>query len=414
MTLHTIRSTTIAALLGSTTVVCAGCIETLESGELGQLRYIGDYRGEDHFRSVPPIADLTGNVYYLYGSPQSQEVRASVGFWEGGGWRGQCVVHKNPGRGVHGWVGYTFEHAYFWSGDALAELGANQNCRQLLDRDPVTAADLSFKAVIPWARVRPTTRTLVALIQSPSDPVPFQVVVDLDLLRYTRFEEFTPRAAQEVQFLGVGADPDDDSGFFVVKYSIDETVRVEGRFIDQDAQVTDIVNLPGLEMLEEDAMTGFMQVNGAGWVAGVLDTGEVVTFNRESGGFRDAGNLEPVGVHKWEGDVWIVGTANGRPAIARVNDAGNLEKPRVWESAEATARALQGQIVIQDDRFTPYRTLTWNSPTAAVGPFPLLYSSALHPYTDGETVISVAGPSYMTAGQTFTSVAVGPVGVSYP
>jgi hypothetical protein len=394
-----------------------GCIEFLAPGELGEMRYIGDSRGEDVFRFIPPISDNNGNVYYLNGSTMSdQDITATVGNELGGGWRGRCSVHKNPGRGAHGWVGYSFDTAYFWSGDALASLDALGDCKQLLDKDPVTRANLAFKAVIPWVRVTPTARTMVAMVQSPTDPVPFFVVIDLDIRRYDRFQEFEPRGAIDVEVLGVGADPDNDAGFVVVKYTLGEQVRVEGRFVDRNGEVTDIVNLPvmPLQNYGEDTMTGFMQINSAGWVSGVLEDGFVLVFNRTRGAVRDNGNFETVGVHRWEGETYVVGTANGRPAIARVQDDGTLASPRVWESAEATARAMQGNVVIQDDRFQPHRTLTWPNPGPAFGAFPWLYPHTPHRYTQDTSLLSIAGPAYMAAGETYTAIAVGPVGLSYP
>jgi hypothetical protein len=298
----------------------------------------------------------------------------------------------------------------------LAQLRADGDCRQLLDRDPVTRASLFFKAVIPWVRVTPTARTMVAMVQSPTDPVPFLVVIDLDIARYDRFFEFEPRGAQQVEVLGVGADPSTDSGFVVVKYALGEQIRAEARFVDRNARVTDIVNLPvpPLDLYTEDAIPGFLQKNDAGWVAGVLDDGFVLVFDRNRGAVRDPGNLEAIGVHRWEGETFVVGLANGRPALSRVNDDGTLASPRVWEAAEATARALRGQIVIQDDRFQPHRTLRWSNPGPAFGPFPFLYPHSPHRYTESTSLLSIAGPDYMVAGETFTAVAVGPVGLSYP
>jgi hypothetical protein len=406
-----------ALALAATTASTAGCIEFLAPGELGEMRYIGDSRGEDIFRFIPPISDNNGNVYHLNGSTESdQDILATVGNALGGGWRGRCSVHKNPGRGAHGWVGYSFDTAYFWSGDALASINAVGDCKQLLDRDPITRANLAFKGVIPWVRVTPTARTMVAMVQSPTDPVPFFVVIDLDIRRYDRFEEFEPRAAQDVEVLGVGADPDNDAGFAVVKYLIGEETRVEARFVDRNANVTDIVNLPvpPLDMYGEDALTGFMQINSAGWVAGVLEDGPVVVFNRQRGAVRDNGGFETVGVHRWEGETYVVGVASGRPAIARVQDDGSLANPQRWQASEETARSLQGNVVIQDDRFQPHRTLTWPSPVSAYGQFPWMYPHSPHRYTEDTGLISIAGPSYTAAGETYTAIAVGPAGLSYP
>jgi hypothetical protein len=68
-----------AAALGSLAMPVTGCIDYLEAGELGEMRYIGDYRGEDVFRFIPPISDNNGNVYHLNGSTDNdQDILATV------------------------------------------------------------------------------------------------------------------------------------------------------------------------------------------------------------------------------------------------------------------------------------------------------------------------------------------------
>jgi hypothetical protein len=416
----------VRALLAALACTLPGCLEYLESGELGQMRYVADVAGDESFRASPAVSDRNGNVYALFGSRELAQTQAAVGYAGGGGWRGQCEVHEGTDRGVHGWVGVAQDRAWYWSGDSLVELsGVHANCRQILRRDPTSRADLAFEGVIPWVKLTPSRTTLVALVDAPSDPVPFFVMVDLDLRRYTKLEEFVPRNGSEVTVLGTGADPEHDAGFMVVRYVIDEAVRVEARFVDDDAHVTDIVNVPGLELAEEDAFTGFMEIGADGWVGGVVvpeppampeeaPRVAVLLFNREEAVLiEDLGSLAPVGVHAWDGRAYVVGVANGRPALAEILD-GRLGDPRVWTTSERVARSLQANVVVQDDRFTPVRTYTWDDPRQAFGAFPLLTPSSPHAYAIGESLMVIAGPSYETAGETFTSVAVGPVGIEYP
>jgi hypothetical protein len=401
--------------LGLATTCLAGCLEYLEPGELGQFRFVGDARFDETFRFTPPTSDRLGNVYVLIGAPDVAGVEATVGYEGGGGWFGRCAVHENATRGVHGWVGRARDRAWFWSGDALVEVsGQTSDCRDILDTDPKSAADLAFKAVIPWVKETPSRTTMVAFIQSPSDPVPYWVVVDLDLRRYTTAEEFVPRGGSDVTVLGVGADPDNDSGFVLLRYEIEGAIRVEGRFLADDATVTDIANIDGLQMAAMDEMTGFMQVNNAGFVAGITKAGELVVFNENGGEVRTDLPLTPIGIHKWEGEVYVVGTGSGRPAVAKLGENGGLGSPRVWGASERAAASLRGTLRVQDDRFTPVDTRTWTDPVGAFGPFPFLTPHSPHPYAVDTTLLLIAGPSYMTAGETFTSIAAGPVGISYP
>ncbi len=407
---------------GFAALACGGCIDYLEPGELGQFRYIGDYIADEAFLFPRPVADRNGSIYALMGSRDLAQTEATVGYPAGGGWRGRCSVHQNVDRGLHGWLDTTVDRAWYWSGDALVEVnGVTSDCRQVLARDPNSQSQLAFKALIPHVKWTPSRRTMVGLVQAPSDPVPFQVVIDLDIRRYSRFEEFVPRNADNVVSLGTGADASTEAGFMVVRYEIpgseggDPDVRVEARFMDADAEVTDIVRISGLDAYGQDAMTGYMQLGDAGWAAGVLDDGTVLVFDHDSARhITDTGPLEPVGVHLWEGTAWVVGMANGRPVISAVGASGNLESPVVWAASESLARALNSNVVIQDDRFTPIRTLTWASPDPAFGAFPLVVPNAPWPYAVDSSLLMLAGPTYSTGGQSFVSLAAGPVGLSYP
>lgn len=409
-------------LLGLAALACGGCLEYLEPGDLGQFRYLGDYVAEEEFLFPRPVADRNGSIYALMGSPDLAQTEATVGYPSGGGWRGRCSVHQNVDRGLHGWLDTTVDRAWYWSGDAIAEVnGTTSDCRQILSRDPNSQSQLAFKAVIPQVKWTPSRRTMVGLVQAPSDPVPFQVVIDLDIRRYSRFEEFVPRNADNVVSLGVGGDESTEAGFMVVRYEIgdsdteDPDVRVEARFLNANAEVTDIVAVSGLDAFEEDAMTGYMQIGTAGWAAGVLSDGSVLLFDRSNARhITDTGPLEPVGVHLWDGTAWVVGMANGRPSIAAVNAQGRLDSPVVWAASERLADSLRTNVVVQDDRFTPIRTLTWANPEPAFGSFPLVVPNAPWAYATDTSLLMVAGPSYTSGGQTFVSLAAGPVGLSYP
>jgi hypothetical protein len=392
----------------------AGCIEYLDSGELGQFRYFGDVRGAAPLRFSAPISDREGNAYVLFGDHIS-EITAYVG-QAGGGWSGGCTLHENATRGAHGWVGRAQDRAWYWSGDSLVAVdGRTGGCREILDRDPFSLADIGFKSVIPWVKETPSRTTAVGMVRSPSDRVPFYILIDLDVGVYTDVHEFVPRGARDVVSLGVGANPDEHSGFQVVRYEVgDGDLRVEGRFIDHEANITHIANIVGLEDQDEDAVVGFMQQNPAGWVTGVLESGEVFTFDRKAGRVRSTANLQAVGVHRWDDQVYVVGIGNGRPAVSRVAENGELEAPQLWESSERTARALQTSLRIMDDRIRPVRFVTWASPTQAVGEFPFLHPHSPHRYGIDTTLLLLAGPSYTTAGESFTSSALGPVGLTYP
>ena len=285
----------------------------------------------------------------------------------------------------------------------------------MLDIDPTSRADIAFKGVIPWVRDTPSRVTLVALVQSPSDRVPFHTLVDLDVRLYADIVEFIPRGANDVEVLGTGADPEAEIGFYVVKYVIGDETRVEARFIDANAQVQDIVNLQGLEAFAEDSILGYMQASEAGWVGGLLQSGELLLFSRDGGRIQDdLGNVEVRGVHRADGDLWIVGVANPRPVLSRVDDNGNLGPPQVWSTSEQLARTLNGPLRVRDDRFTPIELRRWDSARATNGEFPFLSPFSPHTFALDTALLIISGPSFESGGLTRTEQAIGPVGIAYP
>ena len=83
-----------------------GCIDYLDPGEVGAVRYFGEvrYTPGTPLPLLPPIADRDGNAYVLSGSRDLRQVTAFTG-QAGGGWSSGCALHKGDDRGAHGWIG---------------------------------------------------------------------------------------------------------------------------------------------------------------------------------------------------------------------------------------------------------------------------------------------------------------------
>ena len=396
-------------------LTASGCVDYLDPGELGVLRYFGEVRGAPPLTLLPPIADRDGNSYVLWGARDRSEVLAFVGH-AGGGWTSGCAVHKGDDRGAHGWVGRAQDRAWYWSGDALVEVsGATGSCKAVLDRDPASNADLAFLGVIPHVREAPSRTTLVAMVQSPADPVPFQGVIDLGLGRYSDLVRFEPADAAGVTVLGTGADASGEIGVMLVRWQQGADVRVEGRFLDgagRTVAVAPVDNVPA--MLAEDAVLGSLQVSDRGLVAGLLEGGDLVTFDRDGGGVRSfALDMTPAGVHRAGGALWLVGDAGG-PVVARLDADGVPGSAQRWTASERVEAALAGEVTVLDDRTDPRRYVSWNDPRSAMGAFPFLTAAGPHAYAQDTTAWLVAGPSYQAGGEPRTSVALVPVGISYP
>ena len=100
--------------------------------------------------------------------------------------------------------------------------------------------------------------------------------------------------------------------------------------------------------------------------------------------------------------------------VARLGPDGGAAAPEVWRASERAAATLAAGITVLDDRTEPRRWVAWDAPATAMGPFPLLSSHAPAHFADGTTGWLVAGPWFEAGGQVYTSVAFGPLGISYP
>jgi len=311
-----------AAAFAVALLVCSGCVDYLEPGEYGTLRYFGEISGQIPLRLIPPVSDRDGNVYVMYGAPDLNEVEVFVGHAPGS-WSAGCNIHKGDDRGAHGWIGRDQDRAWYWSGDSVVEVsGRTGSCTAVLDRDPISGANLLFQGVIPMVKETPSRTYMLALIQSPADPRPFHVVIDLDLQRYSNLIPFEPNNATEVVVLGTGADPDTETGLILVKYMQGGFPVVEAIYLNLDGDIIARTPVSGVDGSLEDAVLGYLQSSDGDSVVGLLETGELVAYSRMGGGTRGVSDFTAVGVHRWNGELFLVGEGGGSPAIARLDLAG--------------------------------------------------------------------------------------------
>ncbi|HEU5057738.1 MAG TPA: hypothetical protein VFU21_14495 [Kofleriaceae bacterium] len=403
-------------LIAAALVALGGCVDTLEPGEHGVMRYFGEVRGAPPLALLPPIADRDGNVYVLYGARELSTALAFVGH-AGGGWTGGCSLHKGDSRGAHFWVGRAQDRAWYWSGDALVEVdGGTGSCKLVLDKDPASNTDLLFMGVVPFVKEAPSRTTLVALFTSPADPVPYHGVIDLDLGRYSELDRFEPRDAENVVVLGTGSDEDGEVGVMLVGYTLGGELVLEGRFLDDAGRTTAVAPISGGdELLGQDAVLGQLQVSPDGTVAGLLADGRMVLFDDNGGSVGSfALDMTPVGVHRDPGgSLWLVGESGG-PVVARLGSDGRPGAPVAWTASERAAAAVSGDVRVLDDRTDPRRYTTWPDPVSAMGAWPFLTAAPPLVYAEDATAWLFAGPSYSVSGEPRTSVALAPVGITYP
>lgn len=390
------------------TLALASCGDTYEPGSFGEFRFIGRVRGQPPLSVIPPISDRRGNVYTAYGAIGLPETVAFASRTAGSS-RQACTETKGDTFGLHGWVGFADDRAWYWSGDALVRVSGDGGCGRILNVDPATNADLQFKAVMPWVRITGTRNTLVALVQSAGDVVPFSVLVDLERNLMTNVLAIPGRGP--VTILGVGAEPGGDDRVTLVARG----GAMEALFFDEEANLTETTAVAGTPPPEYGVL-GYLRMNERGTVVGLTSVGSLVVFNRGGGGLVPLPDgFTPVGVHLWNDAFYVVGTSGDRPAVIPVDAVGQPGAPVAWEASETAAANLSGPIVVNDDRTFPVRETTWVDVKSAMGAAPFLSPFSPWPHSNGTTLWVVAGPvSDPGSGRPLTSIAIVPVGIAYP
>jgi hypothetical protein len=394
----------------------AACAPELAPGEWGIFRYAGNVFGVTPLDLVPPISDREGNYYLLYGADKSPKNKPQLFIgYRGGVWDGGCAVTQGMGFGPHGFVGRAQNQAWYWSGEGLVGASAfSGGCEQILPSDPNSGAKLSFIAVVPFVRETPSKLSLVAWVQSPGDDRPFVVLVDLNASVFRSVVELAPNTLTNVTVLGVGADPDTSEGVVLFSYKLGEQLRVEARFYDADAAETGRLLLSGLDDLGAYDIVGYFERSTEGVWAGLDRKGQLLMFDRKGGQRRAITNFTPVGVHRFDGELYLVGTSGQTPVAAPIDPSGKLGAPKTWQVSVDAARALGSTIEVIDDRTLPSRRTAWSNPRTAMGAFPFLHAHSPHRYADQTTLWLVAGPTLKSGGVDRTAIACAPVGIAYP
>lgn len=374
---------------------------------------LGTARTAPPMAVLAPVTDRSGNVYVLAGSRDLTDVNVFVAR-KGGGVYSGCHITKGDSLGAIGWVGFTDTRQFYWSGGSLVAVnGANGDCRAVLDRDPATGTELSFRGVFPWVNDTPSKTTLNAFIQSPSDPVPYMVTVDLNARISTVSRPFTPDGAANVVIHGTGANAKLRNGVVLLSYERNDKRSTFGRFYDEEGELSDTVSIAGAGDVPAYGIRGFLQESDQGLVAGLTSDNRVVLFDASGGRIVAAPNMEPGGIHYWDGSLYLVGMANNRPVLAPIDDSGQIGAVVPWASSSRIAGNL-GTLDIVDDRVPPARTFAFRPARNAIGPFPLVTEQSSFKYADGTTLMLLAGPTFGEDTDAFTQIAVTPVGVSYP
>ena len=119
-------------------------------------------------------------------------------------------------------------------------------------------------------------------------------------------------------------------------------------------------------------------------------------FDRSGGQRVTPTGIDPVGVHRWEGGLWLVGVAGGRPAVVQIEDSGSLGGCK--HGREQRGEQLTGKKAdVIDDRSLPSAQIEWSN-LERHGPVSVLHSHSMHKYATDTTAWLIAGPSFTSFG----------------
>lgn len=404
------------------------CGTTLQEGELGTARLVGYVRGAPPAVQVlAPSADRAGNIYILAGSKRFPETTVYVGR-AGGGFASGCRLGKGDTYGPFGWLGFASaarengtsvldvsrsDRQWYWSGAALVRVTSQGDCRRVLDRDPSTGTDLLFDAVLPRVYETATRTSLVALVRAQVETLPFTIRVDLNANTYTSPRGFEPATAKDLVIHGVGASGVTGEGWVLASFVDGGAALTEARFYDVDGVLLARAPIENRgDPIPPYGVRGFLQGDKNGLVAGLLDDGRVVVFDRGRGRVVDGPSMEAVGVHTWRGALYVVGSRDDGAAVARIGEDGAIGAVLPWAASRAMAETLGGPLDVTDDRAPPRRTERITP--RATGRAPFVTEHSPHPYADGTTLLTIAGPTVGEGDASFTLIAVAPAGITYP
>ena len=399
----------VAALLG------VACVPSLEEGTLGLPRVVGSVRGKPPLEVIAPTSDRSGNLYILAGSKARPDLQLFVG-QAGGGFVSGCRLTKDDTIGVHGWVGRAQERSWYWSGRALVAVnGRTGDCKRVLDRDPSTGSDLSFRAVLPWVSDTPSLTSVVALVDTPTDATPFTVRVDLNAGIYTTPRPFEPAFAREVVIHGVGAHLESKTGVALLGFKVGPEVRTEVRFFGPDGESLASGPVSGGGTLTPYSVRGFLAFSKDGFGAGVLNDKRIVVFSRAGGQVRASlPDFDAVGAHSRSGNVFLAGTSPRGAAIVRLGPDGAFGPVEPYTASARAGATLSGPVEVTDDRAPPRRAMTFDAPKNAIGPFPFVGEHSPDAYSDNATLLLIGGATYGEGANVFTQIAVAPYGYEAP
>jgi hypothetical protein len=165
-------------------------------------------------------------------------------------------------------------------------------------------------------------------------------------------------------------------------------------------------------------VSGYLEFSDAGLGAAVVGDGFVLALAGGQGRLLDpseaSSGFVAVGVHRFEGRLFVVGTQDKQPTIAPLLESGTFGAFTAWNASQAVLTTLAAGITVVDDRTTPIQNRRWDRVRSAIGTHPFLSAHSPELVAGGTVAWAFAGPFFSAAGESVTQIGIGPVGISYP
>jgi hypothetical protein len=344
--------------------------------------------------TVPPITDRNGNIYVVTGAIDTAGTAQPGQIYVGGtrgGWTSACATGFGPDGVGAGWIGAVDDKAWLWTHAAIIQIDTTGKCTTILDRDPVSMADLRYESVAPVIEQTISAVRAVAIVTLASDARRYLVTIDLTVPRITS----SMPVPDGVGVLGGGG----GGG--------------TGAFLLDDGQL--LLATPGDGLTAQYPVTGATAVHGE---IGVGDDGSIAAVLADGSTLVGSGPQVQVvpatipasgTIRDDDGNLWL--TAVG-PKLVPVR-GGNLGAPVDWTSAAAADAAIQAGVMVVDERAGGRTGSTWLARNV-LEDATLVGSLGALPYAVGVRGWLIGDAPVDRGGQSFSNVAFVPLGVTFP
>jgi hypothetical protein len=302
-----------------------------------------------------------------------------------------CTTGFGPDGVGAGWIGAVDDKAWLWTPAAIIQVDSTGKCTTVLDRDPVSMADLRYAAVAPVIEQTISSVRTVAMVTLASDARNYLVTIDLTVPRIVS----SMPVPDGVNVLGGGGGGS------------------TGAFLLDDGEL--LFATPSDGLTAQASVTGGLAVHGEigvgddGSIAAVLADGSVLVGDSRQVTVMPSPIPASGTIRDDDGNVWL--TAVGWKLMPV--RGGSLAAPVDWTSASAADAAIQAGVFVVDERAGGRTSSTWLARNV-LGDATLVGPLGALPYAVGVRGWLIGDAPVDRGGQSFSDVAFVPLGVTFP